>query len=311
MGEALEFQAQLRNGGPDPRLPTYSDALSLHLKRLRTYSKASTVRTHETIGRHWRAWWRSRPIPTWTADDLAAYIAHRQATPVGAVTINGELAKLKAVLRTAVDEGLIDRLPFKIRMMPVVKKRSAHIFTLAEIEKLLECADPRARALLLLASATGMRFGELRHLKWRDIDPKSLRVHVSAKDGWTPKTNQERMVFIGEPVMEQLGAYRARLAPHNGDDDWVFQNKMRPGEHWKESGSLYSSLQTAFKKAGLYQRGKLTHEIGRAVASTMLLNGTPIHVVKEILGHSTIKTTELYAFTTEEAKREASTRGIL
>ena len=53
---------------------------------------------------------------------------------------------------------------------------------------LLDCADPRARALLLLASATGMRFGELRHLKWRDVDPTSLRVHVSAKKevDWSP-----------------------------------------------------------------------------------------------------------------------------
>ena len=43
----------------------------------------------------------------------------------------------------------------------------------------------------------------------------------------------------------------------------------------------------------------------------MLLNGTPIHVVKEILGHSTIKTTELYAFTNDAAKRDASAKGIL
>ena len=55
---------------------------------------------------------------------------------------------------------------------------------------------------------------------------------------------------------------------------------------------------------------KLTHEIRRAVAFTMLLNGTPIHVVKEILGHSTIKTTELYAFTNEEAKEEAAKERI-
>ena len=59
------------------------------------------------------------------------------------------------------------------------------------------------------------------------------------------------------------------------------------------------------------QKGKLTHEIRRAVASTMLLNGTAIHVVKEILGHSTIKTTELYAFSNEEAKREASKNALV
>ena len=56
---------------------------------------------------------------------------------------------------------------------------------------------------------------------------------------------------------------------------------------------------------------KLTHEIRRAVASTMLLNGTPIHVVKEILGHSTIKTTELYAFTNEAAKKEAAKNALI
>ena len=43
----------------------------------------------------------------------------------------------------------------------------------------------------------------------------------------------------------------------------------------------------------------------------MLLKGTPIHVVKEILGHSTITTTELYAFTTEEAKRDAAKNALV
>ncbi len=43
----------------------------------------------------------------------------------------------------------------------------------------------------------------------------------------------------------------------------------------------------------------------------MLLKRTPIHVVKEILGHSSIKTTELYAFSNEEAKREASKNALI
>lgn len=43
----------------------------------------------------------------------------------------------------------------------------------------------------------------------------------------------------------------------------------------------------------------------------MLLNGTPIHVVKEVLGHSTIKTTELYAFTNEEAQRAAAKNALI
>ena len=43
----------------------------------------------------------------------------------------------------------------------------------------------------------------------------------------------------------------------------------------------------------------------------MLLQGVSLHTAKDVLGHSSIKTTELYAFTNEEAMRDASTRGIL
>ena len=74
---------------------------------------------------------------------------------------------------------------------------------------------------------------------------------------------------------------------------------------------MYSSIAKAFKAAGLYRRGKLTHEIRRAVASTMLMNGTPIHVVRDVLGHSNIKQTAEYAFTNEEAMRAAASQGIL
>jgi len=178
----------------------------------------------------------------------------------------------------------------------VVQRRTARIFTREEIQRLLDSADERTRALLLIASATGMRIGEIRHLQWRDIDGRQRQILVRAKEGWTPKTNQERVCFVSSEVIDQLHRYRQTLK-HNADSDWVFQNKLKPGERWRETGNAYYGIHRAFKRAGLYRKGKLTHEIRRAVASTMLLNGTPIHVVKEILGHSTIKTTELYAFT--------------
>ena len=91
----------------------------------------------------------------------------------------------------------------------------------------------------------------------------------------------------------------------------MFQDKLKPGQRWRETGNSYLSIQSAFKRAGLYRKGKLTHEIRRAAASTMLLSGTPIHVVKEILGHSTIKTTELYAFTNDEAKKDAAKNALI
>ena len=79
-----------------------------------------------------------------------------------------------------------------------------------------------------------------------------------------------------------------------------------PGQRWREGGNSYYGIQKAFKKAGLYRKWKLTHEIRRAVASTMLLNGTPIHVVKEMLGRKERADLTLLAAVLDSAKGFAS-----
>ncbi len=309
LGAVLELQARILDGDLALDAIKLADLVERYLKRLDTYFKPSTVRTHRTVSRHLLRFFRDRPVETWTSEALETYIQQR-LEKVAPTTVNGELKNLKATLRFAVEEKIIPELPFKIRMVPVVQRRSARIFTREEIRRLLDCADERTRALLLIASATGMRIGEIRHLQWRDIDITNQRILVRAKEDWTPKTNQERECYVSSEVISELKQYRA-AQEHNANSDWVFQNKIKPGQRWRETGNSYSGIHRAFKKAGLYQKGKLTHEIRRAVASTMLLNGTPIHVVKEILGHSTIKTTELYAFTHEEAMRKASKNALI
>ena len=309
LGAALELQGRISKGEPDPDAVVLADLVDRYLKRLETYFKPSTVRTHRTVSGNLLRFFRDRPVETWTSRDLETYVQLR-LEKVAPTTANGELKNLKATLRFAVEEKLIPQMPFKIRMVPVVQRRTARIFTREEIQHLLDCADDRTRALLLIASATGMRIGEIRHLQWRDVDSEQQRILVRAKGDWTPKTNQERICFVSPGVIAELERYRRSLK-HNSDSDWVFQDKHKPGQRWRESGNSYYGIHKAFKRAGLYRKGKLTHEIRRAVASTMLLNGTPIHVVKEILGHSTIKTTELYAFSNEEAKKEAVKNALI
>ncbi len=309
LGAALELQGRISDGEPDPDAVKLAALVDRYLKRLETYFKPSTVRTHRTVSRNLLRFFRDRPVEAWSSGDLEAYVQQR-LEKVAPTTVNGELKNLKATLRFAVEEKLIPELPFKIRMVPVVQRRTARIFTREEIQHLLDCADDRTRALLLIASATGMRIGEIRHLQWRDIDSEQQRILIRAKEDWTPKTNQERICFVSADAIVELDRYRQSLK-HNSDSDWVFQDKQKPGQRWREGGNSYYGIQKAFKKAGLYRKGKLTHEIRRAVASTMLLNGTPIHVVKEILGHSTIKTTELYAFSNEEAKKEAAKNALI
>lgn len=132
LGAALELRAELLNSAPDPDVVRLADLVERYLKRLETYFKLSAVRTHRAVTRNLIRFFRNRPIETWTSADPELYIQHRLET-VAPTSVNGELKNLKATLRFAVEEKLIPEMPFRIRMLPVVQRRTARIFTREEI----------------------------------------------------------------------------------------------------------------------------------------------------------------------------------
>ena len=309
LSEALELHEKLRSGIEHaPEVVRFNHAVERYRKHLEVYAKPATLITNRVACDHLLRAFGKRPIESLTLIDLERFIQDRLKS-LAPSTINLHLRVLKAMLRFAVEEGLITGLPFRIRMLKEVKRRSSKLFSREEIEKLLDTADAQTRILLLIAFGTGMRFHEILHLQWQDVDTAQRKISVRAKDDWTPKTHHERECYVPQEVIDALKTHRKTLK-RRSSEDWMFQSTHDPGQRWAVSTSR-DAIRRTFERAGLYQAGKLTHEIRRAVASTMLLNGTPIHVVKEILGHSTIKTTELYAFTNDAAKRDASERGIL
>ncbi len=102
LGAALELQTRISDGEPDPDAVKLVDLVDRYLKRLETYFKPSTVRTHRTVSRNLLRFFRDRPVETWTSDDLETYIQQR-LDKVAPTTVNGELKNLKATLRFAVE----------------------------------------------------------------------------------------------------------------------------------------------------------------------------------------------------------------
>ena len=310
LSAALELHEKLRSGIEHaPDVVRFNHVVERYRKHLEVYAKPGTLQSNRRVSRHLLRAFGQRPIEALTLIDLERFIEHRLKS-VSPSTINLELRILKATLHFGIEQDMYDRMPFKIRMLKQIKRTSSKLFTREEIQRLLECAEPRTRMLLLIAFGTGMRLNELLHLQWQDVDWSERKISVRAKNDWTPKNHQERECFVSKEVIDALKTYRTSQK-HHDPRDWVFQNTLSLGQRWSGKTSSYDAIRKAFERAGLYQKGKLTHEIRRAVASTMLLNGPPIHVVKKVLGHSSIKTTELYAFTDEAALRDASKRGIL
>ena len=253
------------------------------------------------------------------AREVDRFVGARRREGVKSNTINGDLRVLRAILRHARAAGLIQELPCKIKMLRAPKRKIVELFTPDEIGCVLDCAEPRVRALLVISATSALRLDEILHLRWDDVDLREALVYVREKmyehrrlDGalvekhWSPKSHQARTVSIPLEAVDELRRYRMRQK-WSTEGDWVFQSQ-RPRQRWTNP---FKAIRASFKAAGLYERGRGTHAIRHTVATRMLQNGIDLETVREVLGHESVTTTELYLHTTSERKRTAAQAGSL
>ena len=302
LGEALELHARLRGQG-DAGGACFGELVERYLKRHETYSKATTLTNARCDARKLARFFRNREVASLTVDDLETFVADR-SSKVGVHSVNRELRALRRMLRQGLQEGVIDSIPFRVQELRTTK-REVEIMDRERVEKLLSAAEPRIKTLIMLAASTGLRRQELLHLKWSDL--RGDQLHVTPKDGWEPKTYERRSVFLPATVVDYLSEYRESLE-HNADGDWLFQSKRNPDGRLNDPSK---ALRTTFGKAGLYSKGNLLHVLRHSAATTWRNNGTPLNVAMTLLGHANLQTTQGYLHSTEQAKRDASKRGIL
>lgn len=200
-------------------------------------------------------------------------------------TVNNRLTVLRRLLRSAQEWGLVDTVPLitPLRVPPP----SFRFLAVDEVRRLAERAhSPLVRAMIVCAAHTGLRLGELCGLSWPDIDfeRRQLCVRRSLVDGVldTPKNNRTRYVPMTNDVVRELGAL-----PRNGEGVFLFR------DHRIIDVSAAKWLHRACQNAGIDRIG--WHVLRHTFASELVSRGVPLAVVRDLLGHSTIKMTERYA----------------
>jgi len=224
---------------------------------------------------------------------------------------------LKVLLNDAEKRSLIQRNPSRnVRLPRKVYSREKVILDAAEARRLIEAAKGEGfAALYTLALTTGMRSGEIRALRWRDIDLEGGRVlvrgTVTTRIGGgrtidTPKTTRSlRDIPIPQVTVQALAAHRARAAPADG---MVFPGSDGTLMH---SQTLGRAFHTHLERAGLPPM--TFHALRDTAATLMLQGGVPAHVVSRILGHaSEAITLSVYAHVTRgmEAQAAAAVQAI-
>ncbi|MFS4489554.1 site-specific tyrosine recombinase XerD [Dietzia kunjamensis] len=158
----------------------------------------------------------------------------------------------------------------------------------------------RDRAMLELLYASGARAAELVGLDVDDLDgldhPDGGAVILRGKGG------KERVVPVGRPACEAVGAYlvRARPALATRGGPALFLN-ARGGRVTRQT--LWNVVSVAARRAGV-QQDVSPHSFRHSFATHLLDGGADIRVVQELLGHSSVTTTQVYTLVTVDTLRE-------
>jgi len=182
---------------------------------------------------------------------------------------------------------MADENPVKEVQLFQEQQIEMRILTREEMDRLISSASPRLQPILLIALNTGMRKGEILHLRWHDIDLDNRFFFLKQT-----KSNKPRKIPIS-------GYLAGVLASIKKTGEFVFANP--------KTGKPISDLQTGFKaacrKAGICDLR--FHDLRHTAATYMVIGGIDLVTVKEILGHATIQMTMRYAHPTPENKRKA------
>lgn len=197
-------------------------------------------------------------------------------------------------------ENLTENNPTLHIAAPKIPEKLPSMLTLEEVDILLNSIDAsnemniRNRAMLEILYATGLRVSELINLKFSNINVNEGFLRVIGKG------SKERIIPFGEKAKNFLVAYLNIRKPRKDESDSVFISrlgkKLSRVEFWRQ-------LKNIAKNAGI-NKNITPHVLRHSFASHLLAGGADIRFVQEMLGHSSIATTQIYTHLDNDKLKE-------
>jgi len=176
--------------------------------------------------------------------------------------------------------------PYELPSKLYPKKEFKLPNVMSEEEMLLllnACESIKQRALVELFYSSGIRLEECSRLKLVNIDSKNMRIKIIQGKG-----RKDRFTILSHSCLNTLRSYFLKHRPLT----YLFEGQT-PAEPMHVR-SIQHALHQCMVKAQLAHLGYNTHTLRHSFATHMLDNGSDIHTIKELLGHSKIETTMIY-----------------
>jgi integrase/recombinase XerC len=232
-----------------------------------------------------------RPASLQDVDHLMirAFLSRLHQGGLKKVSAARKLAALRTFFRYLCREGILERNPARALLSPRTERRIPAHLEEDEIATLIEVpgetdAALRARAILEVLYATGIRCAELVGLDQGDVDLHARTVRVLGKG------NKERIVPFGQPALAALQRYlpaRLRASPRSAA---VFVNARggRLTDRW-----VRRIVTDRVKQVALARRLS-PHSLRHSFATHLLERGADLRSIQELLGHASLSTTQRY-----------------
>jgi len=223
--------------------------------------------------------------------DFFAYLRDKNVAPSSVARF---YSSLNSFFEWCVETRLIKNNPMEKVDYPENIRDIPNVLTIQEVEKMIEAVGSdksfkyRNRAILEVLYGCGLRVSELINLTLSDLYFEEGFIRVRGKN------NKERIVPIGVPAMQSINKYiemeRSKIKPVPQDMNILFLNR---GGRRLSRVMIFLIVSRAAQKAGI-TKGVHPHTLRHCFATHLIERGADIRAVQQLLGHSSINTTQIY-----------------
>lgn len=249
--------------------------------RLRNYS-LKTIKAYKSCVRSFVKYFLPRHPRDLTNDDVRSYLLHlleEKKRPAG--TVNQVFNALKFLYVE------LYHLPFVIETLPRPQKdhKLPDVLNTVEVRKIFGAVkNTKHRVMLMLAYASGLRVSELVQLRIEDLDVQRGLIHLRGAKG-----KKDRFTILPPTMIPLLHRYAEEYRLRNSG--WLFPSGMSSPH--LATRSIQAVFERAVVSAGITKPVSM-HTLRHSFATHLLESGTDLRYIQELLGHQSLRTTEIY-----------------
>ncbi len=208
---------------------------------------------------------------------------------------------LKAAFNKAKDWGYVKE-NFFVKVKLPKRQKTAPAFINSDQFKAIsnQIEEDVVRNAVVVGYYTGMRLNEIVNLKWKNVN-LTTRIITVGDEEFITKGREQRFIPVSDEALKALLEQRGKKNAIPIGESFVFCKKN--GENF--TGDHFSRrFKSACKKAGI-NKAIHFHSLRHSFASNLVQQGVSLYKVKELLGHASITTTEIYSHLNIDSLREA------